>query len=31
MLKRYEIEVKARLGGTSPDDRSVMLLNRPVT
>ena len=30
MLKRYEVEFKARLGGTTKDDKAVFLLNRPI-
>ena len=30
MLKRYEVEFKARLGGEAQDDKEVFLLNRPI-
>jgi len=30
MVKRYEVEFKARLGGTAQDDKAVFLLNRPI-
>ena len=30
MLTRYEVEFKARLGGTATDDTAVFLLNRPI-